>query len=136
MIYGGGNHKGNCEVYSATELCTNKKIIVKRLKKIDENARRELQSEINILKKLNDPGVISFFAQFNKKDILHMVLPYIEGPTLYNHVIKHGPMKLELIGIVTVQIRKFKKKEMKNNYEKKKKMYKKKHVCIFLYFYS
>ena len=72
------------------ELPSKIKVAVKILDKkiVKENETKEIQREINILKKLNHPNIIKLHKVLLNERYFYLVMDYIDGDDLFHYVTK------------------------------------------------
>jgi serine/threonine protein kinase len=75
---------------------TGQRVAVKIFKRQDIWSTLDLedavQSEIDIHSRLNHPLIPMYIGPIQTKDVSALVMEYVEGPTLLDHVMQHGPL--------------------------------------------
>jgi len=84
---------GFAEVRKATVRVTGAKRAVKIISKSDKNNPGLLKAEIEVMKMLDHPNVVTLFEIFEDSDTLSLVLELCSGGELEGHVEKHGSLK-------------------------------------------
>ncbi|CAE7436548.1 CPK2 [Symbiodinium pilosum] len=84
---------GFAEVRRATVRATGAKRAVKLISKSDKNNPGLLKAEIEVMKMLDHPNVVTLFEIFEDSDTLSLVLELCSGGELEGYVEKHGNLK-------------------------------------------
>mmetsp|Transcript_20192 Transcript_20192/g.47792 ORF Transcript_20192/g.47792 Transcript_20192/m.47792 type:complete len:600 (-) Transcript_20192:142-1941(-) len=84
---------GFAEVRRATVRVTGAKRAVKIISKSDKNNPGLLKAEIEVMKMLDHPNVVTLFEIFEDSDTLSLVLELCSGGELEAYVDKHGSLK-------------------------------------------
>lgn len=71
---------------------------------MDEQARRVLQREVDILKSVRHPNVVQFFGVVIADEVLHIFTEYVSGGSIAQQLQQFGPMAEVLVQRHTVQI--------------------------------
>jgi serine/threonine protein kinase len=74
------------------------------LEKIDGNKLNIIESELNLLKKLNHPNIVSFIGVVRSERHLNIILEYIENGSLQAIVKKFGKFPETLVAVYVMQI--------------------------------
>jgi eukaryotic-like serine/threonine-protein kinase len=85
------------EVYGAWDDRLDAEVVVKMLRPDqaeDATARRHLEREAAILRRLSHPGLVRMFDAVPTGPRPHLVLEHLEGPTLRRHVKTFGPLPM------------------------------------------
>ncbi|CEL94264.1 unnamed protein product [Vitrella brassicaformis CCMP3155] len=77
-------------VYMAKHLFTGEEVVVKA---IDKRRIKEskLATEIGVLRKVQHPYVSRLFAAYERANHVFLVLEYLKGGELFDHIAQHGP---------------------------------------------
>ena len=94
-LLGGGDR---FEVYLVTDDHLSTTAVAKVLRPgaaTDERARRAIEHEATVLAVLNHPHIVRIFDAATDADPPHLVLEYLEGPTIGRLLRRHGPFAIE-----------------------------------------
>ncbi|MBB5323016.1 serine/threonine-protein kinase [Anoxybacillus tepidamans] len=77
--------------YLATDLRTNKQVVVKQMRKMKRKKRMEsFEREANILKQLEHPQIPALYETFTEHGVPHLVMEYIDGDTVESLIFEKG----------------------------------------------
>lgn len=54
---------------------------------MDEEEEISLQKEIHIMKEINHPNIVNFYDVYKDKKNIYIVLEFLEGGELYQHLV-------------------------------------------------
>lgn len=93
-------------VFRALNTETGDFVAIKRLglRSLDKSDLESLQSEINLLKKLNHPNIVKYVDTIRTVDYLHIVLEYVENGSLAQTIKKFGSFSESLTAIYISQV--------------------------------
>lgn len=95
---------GFAEVRRATVRVTGAKRAVKIISKSDKNNPGLLKAEIEVMKMLDHPNVVTLFEIFEDSDTLSLVLELCSGGELEGYVEKHGNLKESEAALATKHV--------------------------------
>lgn len=88
--------------YAVVKLATHKETMQKCAIKIysnksleDQNLRKNVKREIKILKKIDHPNVVKFYEEIRGKHNLYIVMEYVKGIALNNHLVAKSHKRLD-----------------------------------------
>ncbi|EDV49533.1 MAP/microtubule affinity-regulating kinase 3 [Drosophila erecta] len=88
--------KGNfAKVKLAIHLPTGREVAIKLIDKTSLNtiARQKLYREVKIMKMLNHPNIVRLFQVIESERTLYLVMEYVSGGELFDHLVKNGRMR-------------------------------------------
>ncbi|EDW96910.1 MAP/microtubule affinity-regulating kinase 3 [Drosophila yakuba] len=88
--------KGNfAKVKLAIHLPTGREVAIKLIDKTTLNtiARQKLHREVMIMKMLNHPNIVRLFQVIESERTLYLVMEYVSGGELFDHLVKNGRMQ-------------------------------------------
>lgn len=90
--------------YAVVKLATHKQTLHKYAIKIyskksleDPAIKKNVLREIKILKKIDHPNIVKFYEEINGKNNLYIVMEYVRGIALKNHLVTKSNKKLDEI---------------------------------------
>ena len=93
-------------VYLGVNIKTAQNVAIKQiaLSNVSEGQLSKIQQEINLLKALNDPGIVKYIDSISTENYLNIILEYCENGSLYNYIKKFGPFPESLVSMYIYQV--------------------------------
>lgn len=93
-------------MYSALDLQNGRSVAIKqfRLHDIDKAELQGIESEINLLRKLNHENIVKYYTTIRSDDHLYIVLEYMENGSLSQFLKKFGALSETLVAVYISQV--------------------------------
>jgi serine/threonine protein kinase len=85
---------GMAEVYRARDLRTGRSVAIKLLRMVDPHSLSRFRTEIEVLSRLDHPGVVRLSGTGSHDGVPYLVLELVDGPSL-DDVLVGGPLGVE-----------------------------------------
>jgi eukaryotic-like serine/threonine-protein kinase len=85
---------GMGEVFRARDLTTGQSVAIKLLRMVDPQSMGRFRTEIEVLGRLDHPGVVRLCGMGSHDGVPYLVLELVDGPSLA-HVLADGPLGVE-----------------------------------------
>ena len=85
---------GMAEVYRARDICTGRSVAIKFLRMVDPQSSSRFRTEIDVLCRLDHPGVVRLRGTGSHDGVPYLVLQLVDGPSL-DDVLVGGPLGVE-----------------------------------------
>lgn len=99
---------GMGEVYLGRDVTTGEPVAIKRLKPELLNADPDLVTrfvqEGEALRQLNHPNIVRMLAAANHNHTHYLILEYVAGGSLHDHLEKHGPLSISLVLAIALDL--------------------------------
>lgn len=86
---------GMGEVFRARDLTTGQSVAIKLLRMVDPQSMGRFRTEIEVLGRLDHPGVVRLYGSGSHDGVPYLVLELVDGPSLAD-VLAGGPLGVEL----------------------------------------
>jgi serine/threonine protein kinase len=85
---------GMAEVFRATDTSTGRPVAIKVLRTIDSQSIERFRTEVEVLGRLDHPGVVRLCGWGSHNGVPYLVLDLVDGPSLAD-VLDNGPLGVE-----------------------------------------
>src|SRR4051812_11713488 len=88
---------GMADVYLASDVRHGRKVAIKvmRRESVGKEGRQRFAREIAVVAGLSHPNIIPLFDSGQSDGVVFFVMPFVEGPTLRQHLRANGPLTPE-----------------------------------------
>jgi len=93
-------------VYKGTRKSDNKVVAIKCVNKVGQSPDviKLLKREISVMQKLHNPNIVCLLDVYENDESITMVLEYVDGGELYDHIIERGSYSEKEAADITAQL--------------------------------
>lgn len=93
------------DVYLAMDRATKSRVAIKRISKsLDEKSLEKVRREIDIMKRISCPFIVSLYDSYETEDFIHIVMEYCPTGNLKNFIMAHGPLMEDPASVIFTEL--------------------------------